>query len=381
MIIGIDASRIDNAVMTGTERYALEVTRALLRYAPQHTYRLYARTPLDKGMLQAPAPEHVDIVLIRRVRLWTHIGLAREIAAHPPDALFIPAHVLPLPQAVRRTTRSVVTVHDVGYRRFPRAHPLRQRLLLEFGTALSARYASAVVVDSEATRADVQRYYRTPASRIAVAYPGLLPPVAVSEDDVNTVRAKYRWFDGHPYALFVGTMQPRKNLRRLIQAWQQLLVSLRNQPAGNLDRLPMLVIAGAPGWGGEDLPALVTRLGLGDSVRFAGYVSDAEKAVLLQGARAFAFPSLYEGFGFPVLEAQSAGVPVVCSNVSSLPEVAGAGALQVDPLDVPALAAALRECLFDVSIRESLIRAGRANVARFSWERCAGAVLAKLDGG
>ncbi len=123
----------------------------------------------------------------------------------------------------------------------------------------------------------------------------------------------------------------------------------------------------------------VHALGLEGDVRFTGYVSDVEKAVLMRGARAFAFPSLYEGFGLPVLEAQSAGVPVVCSNTSSLPEVAGDAALLVDPLDVPAIAMALSTALFDEPARARLSAAGRANLARFSWDHCARVILNLLE--
>ncbi|MCL4505219.1 MAG: glycosyltransferase family 4 protein [Chloroflexi bacterium] len=387
VIIGIDASRLSGAISTGTERYSREVIKALLRCAPQHEYRLYTREPLtlstlltDGGCDSAQHFDRVTVVHIRQQRLWTHIGLAREIALRPPDAFFIPAHVLPLSQAIRRTTRSVVTIHDVGYRHFPQAHPLRQRLLLEWGTALSARYASAVVVDSEATRRDVQRFYRTRTERIAVAYPGPIPPVEVSGLDAHNVMVKYGLSDSCPYVLFIGTQQPRKNLARLIQAWRLLDDGLLHSAPTVDGARPQLIVAGSKGWGGEDLPRLAAALGLGDSVRFIGYISDMEKAALLRGARVFAFPSLYEGFGFPVLEAQSAGVPVVCSNTSALPEVAGDGAILIDPFDVQAMAGALRDCLFDASIRKRLIQAGRQNVTRFNWDRCAGVVMGLLEG-
>jgi glycosyltransferase involved in cell wall biosynthesis len=318
------------------------------------------------------------MVVIPQRRLWTHIGLARELRRRPPNALFIPAHVLPLSQALmqtaRRTTRSVVTLHDVGYRYFPRAHPLRQRLYLDASTALSARYASHVIVDSQATRRDIQRFYGTPDERITVAYPGLLPLPVVGPDDVRAVRARLGLSDAQPYALYVGTLQPRKNLRRLMRAWAQVVAVSEPQK-------PLLILAGAQGWGAESehLRVEVQAHGLSDLVRFAGYVSDEEKAALLHGARVFAFPSLYEGFGFPVLEAQSAGVPVVCSNTSSLPEVAGEAALLVDPLDVNALAAALRQAMTDAALRQHLSGAGARNVAHFSWRRCAELILEQLQ--
>jgi glycosyltransferase involved in cell wall biosynthesis len=180
------------------------------------------------------------------------------------------------------------------------------------------------------------------------------------------------------YALYVGTLQPRKNLRRLIQAWRVLLDA--PAPLPSRSSAPLLILAGAKGWGSEDLEGELAALGLAGPVRFTGYISDTEKSALLRGARAFAFPSLYEGFGFPVLEAQSVGVPVVCSNTSSLPEVAGEAALLVNPLDVPALVAALRQAMCDEAVRARLIAAGHRNVSRFSWDECAKVVLDLLNG-
>ncbi|HEY3289844.1 MAG TPA: glycosyltransferase family 1 protein, partial [Anaerolineae bacterium] len=318
MIIGIDASRITTGTSTGTERYAREVISALVKLAPQHTYRLYTRAPLDSDFLQslmAVRAAPILVVMMRQPHLWTHLRLARELNTRPPDALFIPAHVLPLPQAYHRTTRTVVTIHDVGYRHFPAAHPFKQRAYLDVSTSISARFASAIIADSAATKADVQRYYHTPETRIHVAYPGPVPLASVTEEEESAVGAKYNLTVEQPYVLSIGTLQPRKNLRRLLLAFAQLM-SHHAQTPGDARR-PHLLIAGKPGWGGEDLQGDVRRLDLTDYVRFLGYVDDKEKAVLLKRASVFAFPSLYEGFGFPVLEAQQAGVPVVCSNTSS----------------------------------------------------------------
>jgi glycosyltransferase involved in cell wall biosynthesis len=389
VIIGIDASRLSARVATGTERYTREVIRALLQIAPQHEFHLYVREPLDPQVVlgaEGRTQLRLRVIHIPQVRLWTHIGLAREIAARPPDALFIPAHVLPLPQAIRHATRTVatrtvVTIHDVGYRHFPQAHPWRQRAYLDWSTWLAARFASAVVVDSDATRRDVQRFYHTPDARIAVAYPGPLPLVEVTDAAREAVRALIPALPAlaggaatgePPYALFIGTLQPRKNLRRLIYAWKMLLEDTCGPK-------PVLLVAGAKGWGGEDIVGEVASLAVGDYVHFIGYVSDVDKAALLDGARAFVFPSLYEGFGFPVLEAQQAGVPVVCSNTSSLPEVAGDGAVLVDPLDTGALAGALRQVLYNHAARVRLIAAGRRNLSRFSWQHCAAVILRQLE--
>jgi glycosyltransferase involved in cell wall biosynthesis len=362
-VIGIDASRSEAARMTGTERYSREVIAAMLR-AGGHRFRLYTRAPIAEA---GPA----EVVVIPRLRLWTHLGLGPEVGRRPPDALFVPAHVLPLGVGLARRPRAVVTIHDLGYRHFPSAHPLRQRLYLDLSTWFSARYAAAIAADSHAGAADLTRFYGIAPDKITVAYPGPLPSAALASGRAEAILGSLGLAD-RAYVLFVGTLQPRKNLRRLLQAMALPAMT-------GLD----LVIAGGQGWGGEDLKAVAGEIGLGPRARFLGYVSDETKAALIQGARALAMPSLHEGFGFPVLEAQMAGTPVVASNTSSLPEVAGDGAILVDPLDPAAIAAGLAVVVGDDAFRADLIARGRANVPRFSWETCARQILGLLvpDGG
>lgn len=354
MLIGIDASRVADALQTGTERYSREIIRAMLDAAPEHRFRLYTRhgSPDASGVV-----EHVRI---DQRRLWTHIGLARELRRRPPAALYVPAHVLPVSCAWEfKRVRKVVMLHDVGFRYFPGAHPVRHRLYLEFSTWFAVRYADVVLALSEHTRQDLIRLFGAPPDKVRAAPPGL-PALQVSDSfkrsDLSDIS----------YALFIGTQQPRKNLVRLIEAWARL--------GGDA----ALLIAGKRGWGGDDLRARARALGIAGRVRFVGFVDEAEKAALLRGARAVVVPSLYEGFGLPVLEAQSAGVPVACSNTSALPEAAGDGALQFNPLDVDDMAAAIRRVMSDEPLRVRLVEAGRRNLMRFDWARSARAVLDAL---
>jgi glycosyltransferase involved in cell wall biosynthesis len=175
-----------------------------------------------------------------------------------------------------------------------------------------------------------------------------------------------------PYFLYLGTLQPRKNLARLIEAFGAI-------DFGHFERPPSLVIAGKPGWLHQDLSAQVARLGLERRIAFPGYVSDEDKAPLISGAIAFVFPSLYEGFGLPVVEAQACGCPVVTSNSSSLPEAAGQAALLVDPHDTSAISHALLQVAIDDAMRTSLSERGLANARRFSWEACARIVLHAIE--
>jgi glycosyltransferase involved in cell wall biosynthesis len=344
--------------MTGTETYSLRLIQALLHLRSPYLFRLYFRTPPPAGLF--PAAEHCVIPF---PRLWTHLRLSWEMARRPPDLLFVPAHVLPL----IHPRRTLVTVHDLGYRYFPHAHPRLQRLYLDLSTRWNARVATHILADSEATRTDLIKLYNTPPGKITVAYPGYDETLTPVRDPAALAAVRARYGIPGDYFLYLGTLQPRKNLIRLIQAYSRLPTRAS------------LILAGKRGWLSDDLAPMVRRLGLEERVLFTGYVPPEDRAPLLSGALAFVFPSLYEGFGLPILESQACGCPVICSSTSSLPEVAGDGALQVPPDDVQALTDAMARLENDPQLRRDLIERGFANIRRFSWERCARTVLQVIE--
>ena len=358
MLIGIDASRAVTASPTGTEVYSRRLLRALVALGSSHCFRLYFRSAPPVGDF----PD-AELRVISCPRLWTHLGLAWEMARRPPDVLFVPAHVLPPihPRA------SLVTVHDLGYLHFPEAHPWRQRLYLDLSTRWNARAAAHLLADSEATRADLMAHYRTSPEKITVAYPGCDETLAPVRDPVVVEAAKARYGIAGDYFLYLGTLQPRKNLARVVAAF------------ATLQSEAVLVLAGKRGWLYDDLFTQARRAGLEGRVLFPGYIPDGDKAALLSGALAFVFPSLYEGFGLPVLEAQACGCPVITSTTSSLPEVAGDAALLVNPEDTAAIAGALQRVATEPGLRQALAERGFANVRRFSWAACARSVLSVIE--
>jgi glycosyltransferase involved in cell wall biosynthesis len=191
------------------------------------------------------------------------------------------------------------------------------------------------------------------------------------------IKARYGITDNSDYLLYLGTLQPRKNLKRLVDAFAQLqapTASLR-RPGRGLQ----LVIAGKKGWRYADLFAQVESLGLSQRILFPGYIPDEDKAALISGATAVVYPSLYEGFGLPVLEAMACGTPVLTSNVSSLPEVAGDAALLVDPLDTQAITTGMSRLIADVDLRRLLVERGYGQMSKFSWARAAQQVLEVLE--
>ena len=366
MLIGIDASRSVAAQRTGTENYSLYLIRSLLALDGGHRFRLYFNRAPTAGLFEVS--ERVQEVAIPWPRLWTHLRLSWEVTRRAPDVLFVPAHVLP----IAHPARTVVTIHDLGYLHHPEAHTRWARWYLGWSTRFNARQASHIIADSESTRRDLLRHYGVPAERISVVYPGggTRDPSIVDPGDLSRVRKRY----GLPtrYLLFVGTIQPRKNLERLLEAYGLFVQSVDGD-------VPGLVIAGKKGWLFESIYRRAAELGLGDRVVFAGYVEASDLPALMGAATAFVLPSLYEGFSLPILEAMSCGTPVICSNVSALPEVAGDAALLVDPLNIAELSEAVRRVATDEKLRDDLRQRGFEHAARFSWDRCAREVLDVIE--
>jgi glycosyltransferase involved in cell wall biosynthesis len=288
----------------------------------------------------------------------------------PGDLYHATEHLLPY---LRRPT--VLTVHDLIFERYPQHHKWSNRLFLTVGMRLFVRAADRIIAVSQQTQRDLMELYRTPAAKIMVIYQGIDPsfqPAAPAR--VQQVRTQYTLRDEagglRPYLLMVGTLEPRKNHVTAMQALARL------KAAG----LPhCLLIAGGEGWLFAPIKAQVVALDLANDVRFTGYVPAADLPALYSGATAVLQPTLYEGFGFPVLEAMACGVPVVCSNVSSLPEAAGDAALLVPPTDAEALAAAVQRLINEPGSADRLRTQGLQRAALFRWERCSSETAAVYE--
>jgi glycosyltransferase involved in cell wall biosynthesis len=254
-------------------------------------------------------------------------------------------------------------VHDLSFVRAPETATPVLKAYLDKVVPRSVWRATHVLADSQATKDDLVALYGTPPNKVTVLLGGVNPefkPVT----DMNTrraVRQRYQIPD-NPYIFSIGTVQPRKNYARLIEALAAL-----GQEGGDVH----VVIAGGRGWLDGPIYQSVEKFGLGERVHFTGFVRDEDLPALYAEARCLAYPSLYEGIGLPVLEAMACGIPVVTSNISSMPEVAGDAALLIDPYDVDALADALRRLLTDETLRSDLIRRGSDQAAHFTWEGAA----------
>jgi glycosyltransferase involved in cell wall biosynthesis len=280
------------------------------------------------------------------------------------DLFHAPHYVLP----PLTPCKSVVTIHDCIHLRFPQYLP--NRLAYAYARSsmwVAAHRSSRVLTVSEASKRDILRYFRLPPSKIDVIYNAIDERFGETpgEEEIAGVRERYQLHD--PFVLYAGNIRPHKNLERLIEAFHAL------RRGGGFDQVKLLII-------GDEISKYATlrravhKYKLHQHVRFFGFVSDRTLAALYRLAAVFVFPSLYEGFGLPPLEAMASGTPVITSNVSSLPEVVGDAALLIDPYEPTALADAMRRVLTEPALRDELRAKGLARVREFSWERSIGRV-------
>jgi len=367
----------------GLGRYAQELLLALAVTDGQNEYVVFYNNP---------ATARVDPTLERFPKIttplsykpWRLSALLAHFARIPQDHLFpgvdlfhATDHLLPY----FRRIKSVFTLHDLIFLFHPETHKPLNRWFLTLMMPRFLRAADAVIAVSECTKRDVIRFYGIPEEKITVIYEGVNPRFRpASPETIAAVRARYN-LPEH-FILYVGTIEPRKNLTALLEAFHHLLATRSLRPAP-CDLLPAtcsllpapcdlrLVIVGKKGWLYEGFFRRLRELGLEDRVIFTGYVPDEDLPAIYSAADLFVFPSLYEGFGLPVLEAMACGTPVVCSNTSSLPEVAGDAALLVDPADVRALAGAMERALRDEGKWREMRERGLQQAARFSWDEAA----------
>ena len=343
----------------GVKTYVYHWAGHLIRLAGPDHVKLF---PLLDGIgecvhersVMGPARTVAGLALLHAANAlggWVLNGLGRE------SGIFHASHQLMQPP---RNCRLTATLYDATLWLMPEMHTAANVRMGRLFAERVMRGASGLIAISESTRDDAVRYLNLDAAKIAVIYPGVSGAYfTAGAGEGRAVAARYGL--RKPYVLFVGTVEPRKNLRTLIEAWEQLPEDLR----AAFD----LAVAGSGGWGD---PKLLKRLRAGiPGVRYLGYVPEREMPALTAAATVFAYPSLYEGFGLPVAQALAARVPVVTSNVSSLPEVAARGGLLVDPRSPAETAAALERLLASAELRERLGAEGACHARRFTWENAA----------
>ncbi|MDO8657817.1 MAG: glycosyltransferase family 1 protein [Candidatus Levybacteria bacterium] len=351
----------------GSGEYCFQLLLSLNKIDKKNDYIIYLPESPTVDLPKESATWHYKIVRPRK--MWTLIGLSLEFLLRhsKPDVFLSPTHYLP----IFAPSRSVISILDVSYLRFPELFQKSDLNQLTKWTKYSVKKARCILTISQASKDDIMKTYGVQEERVIVTYPGIKLKTQMSKfkttaQNSNLPKEKYG-IDGE-YVLFVGTIQPRKNIARLIEAFSKL-----NKP--DLD----LVIIGKKGWKFEEILAAPKKFKIENKVKFLYSVTDEDLPAFYKNAICFILPSLYEGFGLPVLEAMKYGCPVITSNSSSLPEAGGDAALYVDPLSVNDIKKNLELIINNSELRKELIRKGYEQVKKFSWEKTARETLNALE--
>lgn len=357
----------------GIGRHTRGLVQALAPIAGGHDVSLLVFGRPPAGPIPVPAGFRLRVVPIPN--RWLTIGWHRLGAPIPVDWFAGPMdlyHAADFVLPPVRNARSLLTVHDLSFMTTPQCAEAGLRDFLNRVVPKAVARADHVLADSESTRRDLMQLLGVPADKVTVVYPGVEPRFCRQDDaaELQHVRTQYGIGDG-PFILGLGTLEPRKNWPALIRAWAQLRRDNRFTHR--------LVIGGGKGWLTEGIFEAAKASGFRSEIIFAGFVADADLPTLYSAADVFVLPSLYEGFGIPVLEAMACGTPVVCANNSSLPEAAGDAALLVEASDKAALAAAIRRLVEDAALRSQLQQRGLEQARRFSWDAAAHTLLSTYE--
>jgi len=366
MRFALDGKPLDEP-KTGVGHYTFELARSLALIAPFDEFTLVAPKS-ETNSTDADYRDRVNNLHERRVRPgwlnwhWWSVGLPLYLRWHPFDLFHGTNYDIPL----WNSRPTVLTVHDLSLLLHADMHESdlarrgRRRL------PLMARLATMIITPTQSVKRELSEHLRVAPDKVAVT-PEAPRSIFKKVELAETIETGKRLGITDDFILFVGTIEPRKNLIRLVQAWEEILQTT--------DRSPQLVIAGKMGWLNDELMAMVRRSSFGNRICFTGYLEDTDLRALYSSCSVFVYPSLYEGFGLPTLEAMACGAAVVTSRIPAIVETVGSAASFVNPTDINELAAAIVKLLRDKQARETLSRLGQEHARQFTWERTARATM------
>src|SRR3989344_2505697 len=372
MLIGIDGNEANVEKKVGIGEYSFELLKQFSIFNFQFSikskninFQIYLKNePLPDLPKQNKSWKYK---IVQPKKLWTQFALPLNLyLTRPrPDVFFTPSHYAPRFSPVP----TVVSIMDLSYIHFPEMFKRPDLYQLRNWTAYSVRNAKKVLTISQASKDDIIKEYGVPEDKVIVTYPGVKLKTQNSKfkDTMQNSKLTDKYGVKGGYILFVGTIQPRKNIARLIEAFSKIKNEIQ------------LVIVGKKGWLYEEILETPKKLEIADRVKFLDFVTDEDLPIFYKNAMCFVLPSLYEGFGLPVLEAMQYGCPVITSNVSSLPEAGGDAALYVDPLNVDDIASKIKMIIEKPQLRKELIKKGYEQVKKFSWEKTAKETLSVLE--
>lgn len=366
MILGIDCSRYGLQQPTGVEVVTNHVVEGLIPQLDRLGYdevRLYVKNPEQKAQLAHLVAENsqtrVNIVFIKRAQFWTLIGLTKEMLKNPIDHLFVPSHEL----ALWNPSRTTWMVHGLEIYHFPEAYTRKQRSLQKYALWRARRSAAKLIAVSEAVRKDLVKFGGFKKKQVSVVPLGFDVPQDMEEVTLPKL------LEGQDYILSVGRIEKRKNQIRLLRAFENI--------AGYFPKL-QLVLVGSKGYGFGLVKRAILRSDFVDRIHMMGYQPRSVVLTLMKKARLFAYPSLAEGFGLPILEAFYAGVPVLTSKGSACEEVGGEVAEYCDPESVESIEGALRKVLGSKKLQKEMVRKGKERCQDYSWQRCVDQIAEQL---
>ncbi len=339
----------------GSAEVCFQLLGELSKLDKKNSYVIYLPSPPTKDMPEESANWKYRVVPAKR--FWTLFALPKALRHDRPDIFFSPTHYSPffIPM------KTVLTILDVSYKYFPEMFMKKDLYKLSWWGKYSVRRSKKIITISESSKDDIIKTYGISPKNVEVIHLGIknLPIVSMTKEELFK-----KYSITAPYILFVGTLQPRKNVKRLIQA----VSLLKNKEV-------KLMVIGKKGWMYEEIISAPEKFGISDRVVFLHNVVNSELPLFYKYASLFVLPSLYEGFGLPILEAMKYRCPVITSNISSLPEAGGDAALYINPEDVSEIAEKIDEVLANTKLRERMIRLGDAQVKKFSWEKAAREVI------
>ena len=417
MIIGIDASRANRSHKSGTEWYSYYLIKELAAIDDKNQYVLYSDQPLKNGLLDltsdnpsfrrsdyktdengyqkliSPHNNFRGKVLNWPFKFfWTQGRLSWEMLTKRPDVLFVPAHALPL----IHPKKSIVTIHDIGYKQeealysqekigyqtkfwdwlflFLTAGKYRATSMdyLDWSTGYALKHAQTIITISEFSKQEIIKYYQADPAKIKVVHNGYNVDLFHGDfEDKKVASVLEAYGIETPYIFYVGRLEKKKNIAALVEAYA---LARKNHELKH-----KLYLVGDASFGYDEIKYLINEFDVAGEVQATGWVEENHLAYIFKGADAFIFPTKYEGFGIPLLQAMAAGTPIAASNVAAIPEIANGAALLFDPNDVNDIAAKMAKIVQDEPLRAKLKEAGLEQVKHFSWEKCAKETLKIIE--
>ena len=361
MKIAIQASDLDHSRIDGTRVYILNLLKNFGKLDSTSEFLIYHKNNFNSELTPPSFPNY-QIIQKPFPFFWTQIRFAIELWKKKPDVLWMPMQALPLIR--RKKIKTVVTIHDLAFKIFPQHFPKNDLRKLNWLTDYAIKNSNGIIAVSESTKKDILKFYpEIKSEKIKMIHHGFdaeLFQKKYSQEDINKILTRYK-LKAKNYILHIGALQPRKNLKILIKAFE----NIKKKSPSDLK----LVLAGEKAWMWEEIEKLALESPYKDDIMMPGKLRFDDLSRLLSGAGVFALPSLYEGFGIPILEAFASQVPVICAKNSSLPEVGGEAAMYFQ--DQSDLEKNLINILADENLRGEMIASGNEQIKKFSWKKCA----------